>query len=353
MVLLRRRAFGESFVGRLWSHANADRYRQSSRPWTAQFHSTRSIWLSSLKTLRHSEVLSGILQPLLLTTTASLGVALFDSVADGVPGKSASKALFQMHSLLGGALSLLLVFRTNSAYNRFWEARRIWENLLNRCRELARYAYCFRDQLQPCRVDRLAQLLTAFPVMLRRHLCLLAPLAPLPAPLCDAMRSSSSRPLYLCKRLAAEISGVSDASDGTFTSRERLMGLSLVNQLGSYVGACERLLQTPVPLNYARHTSRFLTLWCLTLPVSLVGSMGLLVVPVTAFVTWCLFGIQEIGLFIEHCALDNGDIFMDQLSDQERATWRHDGVGGGSCQGGAGSDSDFAARYVPPAPMPF
>ena len=56
MVLLRRRAFGESFVGRLWSHANADRYRQSSRPWTAQFHSTRSIWLSSLKTLRHSEV---------------------------------------------------------------------------------------------------------------------------------------------------------------------------------------------------------------------------------------------------------------------------------------------------------
>jgi len=130
------------------------------------------------------------------------------------------------------------------------------------------------------------------------------------------MHSSSSRPLYLCKRLAAEISGVSDASDGTFTSRERLMGLSLVNQLGSYVGACERLLQTPVPLNYARHTSRFLTLWCLTLPVSLVGSMGLLVVPVTAFVTWCLFGIQEIGLFIEHCALDNGDVFMDQLSDQ-------------------------------------
>ena len=56
---------------------------------------------------------------------------------------------------------------------------------------------------------------------------LLAPLAPLPAPLCDAMHSSSSRPLYLCKRLAAEISGVSDTSDGTFTSRERLMGLSL------------------------------------------------------------------------------------------------------------------------------
>ena len=101
----------------------------------------------------------------------------------------------------------------------------------------------------------------------------------------------------------------------TFTSRERLFAISAVNQLSSYVGACERLLQTPVPLNYARHTSRFLTLWCLTLPISLVDTMGLLVVPVTAFVTWSLFGIQEIGLFIEHCALDDGAIFMDTITE--------------------------------------
>ena len=47
----------------------------------------------------------------------------------------------------------------------------------------------------------------------------------------------------------------------------------------------------------------------------LAERMGLLVVPVTAFVTWCLFGIQEIGLFIKHCALDDGAIFMDQIAD--------------------------------------
>ena len=95
-----------------------------------------------------------------------------------------------------------------------------------------------------------------------------------------------------------------------------LLCLSQVNQLSSYIGACERLLQTPVPLNYARHTSRFLTLWCLTLPIALIDSMGLLVVPVAGFVTWCLFGIQEIGLFIEHCALDDGAIFMDTITER-------------------------------------
>ena len=65
------------------------------------------------------------------------------------------------------------------------------------------------------------------------------------------------------------------------------------------IGACERLVQTPVPLNYARHTSRFLSLWCLTMPMALVGDLGLLTVPVIGAVTWGLFGIQEIGLMIE------------------------------------------------------
>ena len=107
--------------------------------------------------------------------------------------------------------------------------------------------------------------------------------------------------MYICKWLASEVTAIPDSDSLSvptpipFTSRERLFGVKIVNQLSAYVGACERLVQTPVPLNYARHTSRFLTLWCLTLPVSLVGSMGMLVVPVTAFVTWCLFGIQEIG----------------------------------------------------------
>jgi len=111
------------------------------------------------------------MQPLFVTTLTALGVALLDITTGTVPGRGASRSLVQMHSLLGGALSLLLVFRTNSAYNRFWEARRIWENLLNRSRELARYCYCFKSSLRPERVTRISQLLTTFPAMLRTHLC--------------------------------------------------------------------------------------------------------------------------------------------------------------------------------------
>ncbi|CAE8655170.1 unnamed protein product, partial [Polarella glacialis] len=60
-----------------------------------------------------------------------------------------------------------------------------------------------------------------------------------------------------------------------------------------------RLVQTPVPLSYVRHTSRFLSLFMLTLPWALVEQLGFLIVPVTCFASWALFGIFEIGLVIE------------------------------------------------------
>lgn len=255
-----------------------------------------------------------------------------------------------MHSLLGGALSLLLVFRTNSAYNRYWEARKTWESVLNRCRDLARFTHLYREPVGEPRSQRIASLLCAFPAQLRAHLTgegadfysdpgassrisrhsggggvaqltastraswALWTRPTLPTRVMASLERTSNTPIFIVKHLVHELGNVPDTA--RFTSRERLAAISMANQLSSYVGACERLLQTPVPLNYARHTSRFLTLWCLSLPISLLDSMGLLVVPVTAFVSWCLFGIQEIGLYIEHCALDDGSIFMDAISEQ-------------------------------------
>ena len=291
-----------------------------------QRYTTKSMWLSTLRNFPQSEVLRGIAQPLFAVVAVGLAVALVASLPSlstwTRPRYELAKSLAQMHSLLGGALSLLLVFRTNAAYNRFWEARRIWESITNRCRDLARFGFVYRRSLGERRLTHFAQLVCAYPVALRRHLTggsrrhasqQPAPLPPLPPPMVRALRRAANRPLYVCKRLAYEIGKVPESS--SFSSRERLAAQSLINKLASYVGACERLVQTPVPLNYARHTSRFLTLWCLTLPISLVSSMGFAVVPVCAFITWCLFGIQEIGLFIEDCALVDGTIFMDNIAD--------------------------------------
>jgi hypothetical protein len=84
-----------------------------------------------------------------------------------------------------------------------------------------------------------------------------------------------------------------------FTSRERLSLLSSVEKLSNTVGQCERIHQTAVPLNYARHSLRGLTLWLVTLPFCLVKEMGLLTGPAMAVISWLLFGVYQIGYSIE------------------------------------------------------
>ena len=211
---------------------------------------------------------------------------------------------------------------------------------MNQCRDLARFANLYRGEMGSKRVSLIGALLCAFPYELRAHLVGEGRRARptrerlLPSALEARLERSSNRPLLITRWLAMSLKEVADSE--TYSSRERLTTLSHVNQLSSFVGACERLLQTPVPLNYARHTSRFLTLWCLTLPLSLVTSIGALVVPVAAFVTWCLFGIQEIGLYIEHCALDDGSIFMDRLSHRVALD-----VSAELCDGRADSDAEL------------
>jgi len=71
-------------------------------------------------------------------------------------------------------------------------------------------------------------------------------------------------------------------------------------ELVSCLGMCERILTTPIPLPYSRHTSRMLSIFCLTLPFILVKQIGFLVIPVTIAICWGLFSIEEIGHYIEN-----------------------------------------------------
>jgi ion channel-forming bestrophin family protein len=65
------------------------------------------------------------------------------------------------------------------------------------------------------------------------------------------------------------------------------------------LGGCERLLGTPIPLSYTRHTSRCLILWLATLPMALWPCMGWATVPAMFAMCFIFVGIDEIGVEIE------------------------------------------------------
>jgi Bestrophin, RFP-TM, chloride channel len=108
---------------------------------------------------------------------------------------------------------------------------------------------------------------------------------------------SQNRPLWVCDRLGREIMDV--AYNPNYTSRERLTLLGSIDKLTNAIGECERIHQTAVPLNYARHSLRSLTIWLFTLPFALVKDLGLLTGPATAITAWVLFGVYQIGHSIE------------------------------------------------------
>lgn len=73
-----------------------------------------------------------------------------------------------------------------------------------------------------------------------------------------------------------------------------------IQKLMDCVGASERIAGTPVPLSYSRHTSRFLSIWSLTLPFHMVGFFHpVVLIPAYAFVCWALMGTEEVGHIIE------------------------------------------------------
>ena len=87
-----------------------------------------------------------------------------------------------------------------------------------------------------------------------------------------------------------------DVPDGPhFTNRERLALIGHVDKLSRCIGGAERIHQTVVPLNYARHTLRALTIWLVTFPTVALRDLRLLTGPSMFLITWMLFGIFQIG----------------------------------------------------------
>jgi ion channel-forming bestrophin family protein len=225
-----------------------------------------------------------------------------------------------IHSLIGFALGLLLVFRTNSSYDRFWEGRRQWGNIVNASRNLARAA---RPHLasNPALYAELVQWAIAFSYTTMNHLRgrkHLGPAASLLPPSEAARVCESVHPPLAC---ASEMSQVlSDGRRaGCYGEYTQMILDGYIQQLMEAVGACERIHRTPLPFAYMVHLRRALVLYCLTLPFAIVETFRWHTVPAILMVAYTFFGIEEIGVEIEDpFGEDANDLPLERFCDAIR-----------------------------------
>lgn len=206
-----------------------------------------------------------------------------------------------MHNMLGFVISLLLVFRTNTAYDRWWEGRKLWGALTNNSRNLAikLAAMIPEDQIQ----DRLffRKIIPAYAYALKNHLAHESTALAIFDDGDEHLKSQIQHGKHVPNQVAAlMIKHVNDLyKEGKITGDQLIV---LNNELLSFTdicGACERIKNTPIPFSYSVFIKKFIFFYVMTLPFSYVFSMGYWMVPVVSFVFYVLASLELIAEEIE------------------------------------------------------
>ncbi len=204
-----------------------------------------------------------------------------------------------VHAVLGTVLGLILAFRTNTAYDRFWEGRRAWGLITNRSRDIARQASAFFTDRSV--TQRVGHLLAAFVHGTKRHLWK-DPSTPELLPMFseEEAKGLEQDPGVPQRALMAltEIF-VRAKRDGTLTEFDFSLLDRNLTELQDQFGVCQRIQRTPIPLAYVVFLRRFIIFYLATLPLALIEQLGWGTPFVMLLVAYALLGIEELGVQIE------------------------------------------------------
>lgn len=221
-----------------------------------------------------------------------------------------------MHSLLGFAISMLLVFRTNTAYDRWWEGRKLWGQLVNVSRNLAVKIAVMAPPEQAATRQFFARLLGLFPEELRRHLQLERTRLELDdkphpeIPRLDRNKHVPSQIVTLMQQRVHRMYHEKSISGDQFI----VLNTEMVQFL-DICGACERIKNTPIPYSYSSFIKKFIVIYVLTLPFGFVFSLGYLAIPVVMFIFYVLASLELIAEEIEDpFGTDGNDLPMDRMA---------------------------------------
>lgn len=257
-------------------------------------------------------VIPAIMPPVLLCTAVGIVISLLHAY------------VYPLHMPVLGTviptivLGLLLVFRTNTAYERFWEGRKLWGLMVNTSRNLTRLIWvAISTDTEPERQAKIAalHLILAFAIAAKQHLrqeSLEEAIPFLTSDQFQALTSVQNPPLRIALWLEDYLQ--LQYQQGKLPIYQLTVLSDYVRALVDVVGGSERIIKTPIPLAYAIHLKQLLLLYSLLLPFQLVGQLGIFTGLVVGLIAFTLFGVEEIGLEIENpFGRDWNDLPLDAI----------------------------------------
>lgn len=223
-----------------------------------------------------------------------------------------------MHGLLGFAISMLLVFRTNTAYDRWWEGRKLWGSLVNNSRNLAMKLSVILPADDKVQRDFFRRIIPAFAFGLHNHLHKEQTRVELfegeeHRDFFQGIDHAKHIPNQIALRMYQHVQQLHDAKK--ITGEQLLFLNPELQSFTDICGACERIKNTPIPFSYSVFIKKFIFFYIMTLPFGYVFQLGFYVVPVVAFVFYVLASLELIAEEIEDpFGGDENDIPTELLS---------------------------------------
>lgn len=238
-------------------------------------------------------------------------------------------------SLFGIILGLSLVFRTNTAYDRWWEGRRLWGQMVNTSRAFSRQLHAQLPEAMSERRRHYARLLCAFPPALAEHLR--EPRGKGRAQVGDAIDSSAQQQADQVLQEAEEllvgarhrpgrligmmVSSVhQDVREGNLRDHAAISLVPLLTVFDDVMGACERIRNTPIPFGYSAYIKQFVLLFALISPFAMAPDFGYGTVLATMLFFFSTMGLELLATEIEDpFGFDPNDLPLAEISKRIHA----------------------------------
>ncbi|MET0300372.1 MAG: bestrophin family ion channel [Flavitalea sp.] len=227
------------------------------------------------------------------------------------------KNLNIMHTLLSFAISMLLVFRTNTAYDRWWEGRKLWGSLVNNSRNLAIKLSAMLGKEDVDGRKFFSKTIALYAAVLAHHLKSEKTRLAL-----DEREHPELAYLDKNKHVPNQVASVMFDQVNKLYIEGRITGDQLIvlnHELQSFTdvcGACERIKNTPIPFSYSTFLKRFIFIYVMTMPFSLVFSIGYFTIPVVGLIFYVLATLELIAEEIEEpFGGDANDLPTQKIAD--------------------------------------
>jgi putative membrane protein len=221
-----------------------------------------------------------------------------------------------MHSLLGIVLGLFLVFRTNSAYDRWWEGRKLWGSMVNNTRNLAYKINAFLPAGDRQNREYFSHMIYNFPFALKEHLR-----GSLNVDKLEIRDESVKQELMKARHVPNKMMSilyqkVNELYQDKIISGDHLFLIDKeLKEFTDVLGACERIKNTPIPYSYSMYIKKFIFIYLITLPFGFVTQTEYLTILIVVLISFVILSVELIAEEIEDpFGKDVNDLPTDELT---------------------------------------